>query len=845
MATTFASLARPVVAGMSLLTCIVAAACRQSPPAPAPPASTTGRILAATLADSPATGATQAADDLRSAWYSNQPDLAPEIVEGRDFGRLFSRRVEGQVYAQPLVSSGILLVATEANHVYALDPGDGHVLWEVGPDRLGLPFDPQAYRNEKDKRQCMDLVPTVGITGTPVVDPSSGVAYLVAKTSSTNDCTPAAGGHVEWCAHALDLGDHGRELQGFPVRVWPASEKAATLHGNTVVPENLSQRSGLLLLGGVVYAAFGAMCDLSPWTGWVVGVPTTGKGVRTRWSTETGAIDGAGVWQSGGGLVSDGPGRIFLATGNANDGGTPKGGGQIPSNRPPPHLGESVVRLQVEGDGTLRAVDFFSPADADKLDGWDADLGSCGPVGLPSGPGLPFGTDRYPHLLIQVGKLGEVYLLDRDHLGGVRTGPGDTDAVVAHVGPYGGVWSKAALWPGDGGYVYIPTASDGVSAGGSAGYLNAFRYVLDGKGNPTLHLAGRSPDELGFGSSSPVVTSQGTSSGTALVWVVRSPSHSGDGAELRAYDAVPREGSLRLRFKASVGQASKFNPPGVSNGRVYVGTRDGHVIGFGHAPGRGCFNRISWTSKRDGQLEASPGAWSFVPTSTSDGERTATVMFSNVGDAPLTVEAVDTSDLRPPFSVTGVPNTGTMLGPGQSLAETFTFAPRGTGSFDGGVALKTSAGTLEVRLFGDGVMPGHLALGETPGAPTATCHFDDYDAERADAGPTRICDFGEVTVGTPKALSFTVTNRGGTTLTIFSSKPPLCSTPHGGTVDGGDFCASPSFGEDRELCPGESLTEEVSFSPTKAGPANPASWKITTAGENGSQTITFTGVGKK
>jgi hypothetical protein len=74
-----------------------------------------------------------------------------------------------------------------------------------------------------------------------------------------------------------------------------------------------------------------------------------------------------------------------------------------------------------------------------------------------------------------------------------------------------------------------------------------------------------------------VVTSSGTTSGTALVWLVYMPDGSGANAQLRAYDALPQAGAPVMRFSATLGIASKFNPPGVWGGRMYVGTRDGHV----------------------------------------------------------------------------------------------------------------------------------------------------------------------------------------------------------------------------------------------------------------------------
>ena len=77
------------------------------------------------------------------------------------------------------------------------------------------------------------------------------------------------------------------------------------------------------------------------------------------------------------------------------------------------------------------------------------------------------------------------------------------------------------------------------------------------------------------------MTSDGTASGTALLWIVWSPDASGNGAQLRAYDAVPVDGAFALRFSAPIGQAAKFSSPGIDANLVYVGTRDGRVLGFG------------------------------------------------------------------------------------------------------------------------------------------------------------------------------------------------------------------------------------------------------------------------
>src|SRR6185312_2293199 len=139
----------------------------------------------------------------------------------------------------------------------------------------------------------------------------------------------------------------------------------------------------------------------------------------------------------------DGPGTLLVSTGNTGAPST-----ATPGKTPPSSLGESVVRLTVQSDGSLKATDFFAPFDAQQLDTWDADFASGGVTGLNN---EYFGTPSAPHLAVAVGKDGYVYLLNRDELGGFMQGTGGGDKVVQRIGPYGGVWSRPGVWPGNGG----------------------------------------------------------------------------------------------------------------------------------------------------------------------------------------------------------------------------------------------------------------------------------------------------------------------------------------------------------------------------------------------------------
>jgi hypothetical protein len=685
-------------------------------------------------------------------------------------------------------------------------------------------------------------------------------------------------GAVRYYMDAIDL-TTGAERAGFPVQLTGTAQNAA---GQTFQPATELQRPGLLLMNGVVYAAFGSDCDIGPWQGWVFGVSTAGQ-TKARWVGVPGG-NGAGIWQSGAGITSDGSGTLLVSTGNTGAPSTPVAG-----NTPPSSLGESIVRLTVQPDGSLKATDFFAPFDAQKLDEGDVDFASGGITGL---NGEYFGTAAVPHLAVAVGKDGYVYLLNRDELGGFKQGTGGGDKVVQRLGPSGGVWSRPGVWPGNGGWIYIPTASAGSGSGGSSGNLHVYQYGVSGSGQPTISLQGTSSDSFGFGTGAPVITSEGTTSGSALVWLEWMPNGTGAGAQLRAYDPVPVSGKPVLRFSAPIGTASKFATPGVGAGRLYVGTRDGKVLGFGSpvtpplsgpstsfptttigsssqrtvtltantsltisklsssssqfalgtatppvpaSLGAGqtlqvpvTFNptqsgivggtlvaetdhgAISFSLQGTGQsavaqIEASPTVLSFGGT-TVGGHVSAAATFRNVGGAPLTIQGVKLP--AAPFGATELPEKGTTIEPGKAITIQAKFDPTTEGNFSGELVLETSAGNATVTLAGSAGTPGVLKV---------TAEKNEY---------------GSVAVGASATRSFTVTNTGGTAVTITKSKPPT----------GGSFSASTSLSEGTSIQPGETLTESIVFTP--GGPGYyAATWPLNGDDTTGLHEIHFTGTG--
>jgi outer membrane protein assembly factor BamB len=118
-------------------------------------------------------------DNQRTGWDPNEAALSPGAVTGSDFGELFSAAVTGQVYAQPLVVGSTVIVGTEENHVYGINSETGAIIWQV---YLGPSWPASTIG-------CGDLVPDIGITSTPVYDPSSGYVYLTAKVNDGASAT--------------------------------------------------------------------------------------------------------------------------------------------------------------------------------------------------------------------------------------------------------------------------------------------------------------------------------------------------------------------------------------------------------------------------------------------------------------------------------------------------------------------------------------------------------------------------------------------------------------------------------------------------------------------------------
>ncbi len=487
-------------------------------------------------------------DTFRTGQNLLETTLTLANVRVDQFGRVGQVKVDGAVYAQPLVKTGVdvpglgmrdlVIVATQHDSVYAFDANTLEEVWQrtfIAPER-GVTTVPAADQGDSS------IFPEIGITSTPVIDPATNIVYFTAKTKEVSD------GVVKYVyrLHALDLAS-GQDALGGPVVIAPQVRGRGLGSVKGVVSFNTLrqlQRPALLLSNGVVYAAFGSLGDVLPYSGWLVGFDARDLRQVQVFNTTPNGRQG-GIWMSGGGPAADASGNIFVATGN----GTLDGG-----NRPV-NLGDSVVRLTRRPNG-LVATSYFAPSDQASLEARDADFGSGGILLLPDQPGP---TRR---LLVTGGKDGRLYLLNRDQLGGFSP---RGDRVTQMTRSISGLWATPAYFNGR---IYVAGSGDIEQKRRDPILMFTLR-----KGRIAPRVARGGPI-YGYPGTTPSISANGLADG--IVWTLdNGPQETGGPAVLRAYDAanVSRElyDSTQAGARDQAGPAVKFTVPTVANGRVYVG----------------------------------------------------------------------------------------------------------------------------------------------------------------------------------------------------------------------------------------------------------------------------------
>ncbi len=484
-------------------------------------------------------------DNARTGQNLKEYGLTPATVSSTAFGQLFSCSVDGYVYAQPLwvanltlgaTTRNVVFIATEHDSVYAFDADSPSCvpLWQV--NFLGTNV---TTLGPSDYNGNIDIVPEIGITSTPVIDPATNTLYVMPNTKETvgtvngQACSTASPCYVHRL-HALDLFT-GAEKFGGPV----------VIAAPNFDPYRHLQRPALLLANNAVYIAFGSHGDQCNYQSWVMGynASTLAQLFATPATNPNWGCTAGGIWLAGAGPAADANGNVYVSTGNGTyDGVT--------------NWADSAIKLSPTGS----ILDWFTPFNQSVFQANDIDLASSGVIILPDS----VASAAHPHLALATGKVAILYLLDQNNMGRFNSSTNnDVQEVIPAPPPNttlqdGGNYGDVAYWNGN---IYTT---------GQNFPLSQFQISNGAISTPQSATSTNSfPPRGGI----PVVSANGTTGG--IVWIIDYTGwQNGTASILDAYDAT-NVATLLFSSPATgtgnAGLAVKFTVPTVANGRVYVG----------------------------------------------------------------------------------------------------------------------------------------------------------------------------------------------------------------------------------------------------------------------------------
>jgi N-acetylneuraminic acid mutarotase len=502
-------------------------------------------------------------DNGRTGMNLNEPLLNVSNVNSRSFGLLYTRPVDDQIYAQPLIvtnvnvlgrgTHNIVIVATVNDTIYAFDADNASAMepyWTnsfINPPNIVPPNNADESAIGACGGAYVDYSGSFGIVGTPVIDPDSGTLYVVARTKEF-------GTNFVQRLHALDI-TTGLDRSNSPAVItatYPGNGAASVGGVVSFDPLRNNQRPALTLANGILYISWSSHCDNGPYHGWVMGYnAATLQQVAVFNATPNGSE--GGIWMSGQGPSADDLGNIYLSVGNGSVDAT--------------DFGESFLKLAASKTGTRMTVaTFFIPLIWSTLNAGDIDLGSAGLLLIPD-----------TKLAISGGKQGVLYLVARDEMLGISSAiqswPVGTGEI--HGGP---VW-----WTGaNGSFMYIWPDTGG----------RLQQYQFTGSSFNTVPYA-QSSVVCGGGSPGGIlcVSASGTNAGSGILWAVVNTAgdanHVTVAGTLHAYDAQNVTSELwnsDMVPRDSLPGLAKFVPPTVANGKVYMATFSGQLNVYGLFP---------------------------------------------------------------------------------------------------------------------------------------------------------------------------------------------------------------------------------------------------------------------
>lgn len=492
-------------------------------------------------------------DIARTGQNLSETILTTSNVNSSSFGKLFSMSVDGVIDAEPLylsslsiggVTHNVLYVVTENDSVYAFDADTGTQLWKVSVLLSG--------ETPSGDQGCSQITPQIGITATPVIDPSSGphgTIYVVAMS--------VKGSTYFQRIHALDV-TTGQEEFGGPVAVqakYPGRGDNSQDGYVVFNPKQYAERQALLLLNGVVYTGWTSHCDSRPYTGWLIGYSESTLKQTSVLNLTPNGNEGS-IWQAGSGVASDGTYIFFLDANGTFD-------TTLNSEGFPEHgdYGNAFIKVSTTNN-QLAVADYFTMYNTVNESDADEDFGSGGALILPPMKDST-GTERY--LAIGAGKDSNIYIVDRTNMG--KFNPNNDNAIYQEINGAlsSGVWAMSAYFNGS---VYF---------GPQVNNLMQFKFS---QAKLSTTPVSKSAATFEYPGTTPSISANGSSNG--IVWAIE---HSDPTDVLHAYPAGNLAKELYNSNQAaggrdSFGPASHFGTPMIVNGKVYVGTIT-HVTAFG------------------------------------------------------------------------------------------------------------------------------------------------------------------------------------------------------------------------------------------------------------------------
>ncbi len=520
----------------------------------------------------------------RTGWNNNETILTQSSISNGNFGLVFARDVDDQVYAQPLVVSNvsigggthnIVIVATVNNTLYAYDADDAaktSPYWQ-----MNLTYNPANYRPIKNTDltgacggNYKDFSGNMGIVGTPTIDKTTNTLYVVSR--SVTSTGPNV--FVQYL-HSIDILT-GAEKPGSPVYItatYPGTGSGNVGGVMTFNQQKQNQRPGLLLLNGMVYIAWASHCDWTPYQGWIMAYDATTLEQKYVYNTvPNGGL--AGIWMSGQPPAVDDDGNLYVTTGNGTTGSG--GNPNDTTNR-----GESIIKLSPK----LKVIDFFTPMNYIYLNNHDLDYGVDGVLLVPN-----------TNFSLSGSKEGRLFMIDNTVMGGTTV---DNSNVLQTLNVSLSSTTNTRHLHGTPVYFKNAYGDEYIYAWSEGSLLKQFPFIRSDMRFDTINQKmGKTALPGGMPGAMLSISSDGSTDGTGILWANHPINGNANQAVvpgvLQAFSAddVTHElwNSNWSSKRDSIGKFAKFVPPTIANGKVYMATfsKKLNVYGLNPLPASSC-----------------------------------------------------------------------------------------------------------------------------------------------------------------------------------------------------------------------------------------------------------------